>query len=669
MKGSFYDVLINTLQQDSRFISNEGILLKNKIKEYALKMDSSLIDLLFENEIIREKFFKKVGDNYIFDKVEFSWMINNKEFLPNNYTKYGNKIHLATTNDEYLMYKNDVVLTFPYKDCLLEFDSTDENEKRDEIFYNESLASDQIDVLLDPKVFTNINYHTKDGIKKYNNFNLEDNLLIKGNNLLVLASLLPVYEGKIKCIYWDVLYNTNSDYVPYNDSFKHSSWLVMMKNRLEIAKKLLKPDGLIFISIDDNEQAYLSVLMDEVFGRDNSFDKVSIQTSASQGGFGDVNPGLISNTENLLIYIKDKNYKKTCFNEDNMYIKKDYDENYKYIMTDLKKLEYTNITYLAYERLGIKKPYNNSTWRKVKEKYGDEYKKILYKEKAIIALTNKDSVFRTFNPNKPGNELKGALQKSLERKDEIYIDKDSKGNERYILNGEIVLFYSKVFKNINGECVPARRLTTFWDDLAWEGIAREGNVKLNRGKKPEKLIKRIIEIATNKNDIVLDAYLGSGTTCAVAHKLGRKYIGIEQLDNHFSKSLNRMKDVINGETSGISSEINWSGGGTFLSMEVMSNNQKYIDKITHEKTKKNITNLFNEIIKNAYINNMLSMDNILKSIEEFKKLELKNQKKFLINILDKNMLYVNYSDIEDKDYQVSSEDKKFNYSFYGDHNE
>ena len=130
-----------------------------------------------------------------------------------------------------------------------------------------------------------------------------------------------------------------------------------------------------------------------------------------------------------------------------------------------------------------------------------------------------------------------------------------------------------------------------------------------------------------------------------------------------------MESVINGETGGISSEINWTGGGAFLSMEMMVNNQKYIDKITHEKSKKDIVRLFNEIIKNAYINNLLSLDSILESVEEFKKLGLNDQKKFLINILDKNMLYVNFSDIEDNDYKVSCEDKKFNYSFYGDSNE
>lgn len=660
MNKDFFRILFNLLKTNTEFMSNENTLLKNKVYESAMRMDNNLIDLLFNNEVTREFFFKKTNSSYVFDKMEFAWLINNREFIPNNFTKFSQNIGLFTTNNKDFLGKDDVVLNFPYKDCLLEFNSSDENCQEDELFYNETLSRKEIDVLLEPKVFTNIKSYGNANI----NFSDNDNLIINGNNLLALSSLLPRYRERIKCIYWDVLYNTNGDYVPYNDSFKHSSWLVMMKNRLEVAKELLAPDGLIFINIDDNEQSYLSVLMDEIFGRDNSFDKIAIQTSASQGGFGDVNPGLISNTEYLLAYVKDNLYKKSCFNEENMYIKKDYDENYKYIMTDMDNLKYVNINDLAYEKLNIEKPYDNNTWRKVKEKFGESYKEILYKVKSEIAYDFKEKVFRTFNPNKPSNALKSKLNESLEKKGVIIIDKDSNGDNRYILNGEIVLFYKKIFKNIDGEDVPTRRLTTFWDDIAWEGIAKEGNVKLRNGKKPEKLLKRIIEISTKPGDIVLDAYLGSGTTAAVAHKLNRQYIGIEQLDSHFNKAIDRMSGVINGDTTGISSQIAWIGGGSFKSMTLMDNNNQYVNKIKKLSTDEEIINMYNTLKKSAYLNYNVDISKFDENIDEFILLTLDEKKEILLRILDKNMMYINYSEINDENNKISEVDKQFNNDFY-----
>ncbi len=658
--NNVFTKLVNLLETIPEYISEDNTLLKNKIYESAMKMDPKLIATLFNDPIMREYFFVKVADNYVFDKMEFAWLINNKEFLPNSFTKFSQNIGLYDLENKDFLNKNDVVLDFPYKDCVLEFDSKQEDNKRDEIFYNETLSKKQIDVLKDPKVFTNIKLHGEGNM----DYQMSDNLIINGNNFLVLCSLLPRFRGKVKCLYWDVLYNTNGDYVPYNDSFKHSSWLVMLKNRLEVAKELLRPDGLIFISIDDNEQAYLSVLMDEIFGRDNSFDKVAIETSSSQGGFGDINPGLISNTEYLLIYVKDKNYKKSCFNENNIYIKKEYDENYKYIMTDINKLEFTNITDLAYEKLGLSKPYNNNTWRQLQEKYGDNYKEILYNTKAEIAFLNKDLVFRTFNPNKPSNSLKEKLKESLANKGTIIVDKDSNGENRYILNGELVLFYKKIFKNINGETVPARRLTTFWNDISWEGIAKEGNVKLRNGKKPEKLIKRIIEISTKPHDIVLDAYLGSGTTTAVCHKLKRQYIGIEQLETHFTKAITRMENVIKNDSSGISKEIAWDGGGSFKSMNLKDNNNIFIKEIKNIKSEKQINKVYEKIKENAYISYNIDLQKFDNNIEQFNYLSLDQKKQILLSLLDKNMLYVNYSEIDDKSYKISDKDKAFNKKFY-----
>lgn len=180
-----------------------------------------------------------------------------------------------TSDDEFISESKDVVLSCPHKDCVLEGGQTKEDEKRDEIFWNETLAPDEIDRLLSPKVFTNFKKYDSKGEHKITDISLEDNLIIKGNNLLALHSLLPVYSGKIKLIYIDPPYNTGNDSFQYNDSFNHSSWLTFIKNRVEIARVLLRDDGIIFINIGDEEVHYLKVLCDQIFFRENFLNTVA----------------------------------------------------------------------------------------------------------------------------------------------------------------------------------------------------------------------------------------------------------------------------------------------------------------------------------------------------------------------------------------------------------
>lgn len=258
--------LIGTLQNDERLII-EGRLVKNKIVELALAMDEGLISL-FGNESIKKHFFKEIGGVLVFDKVAFQSFVSNKQFLPDSYTAFKNKIGL-TANREYLTESKEVVLAWPYKDCVLEGGQTKEDQKRKEIFWNETLAPDEIDRLLSPKVLGNFKKYDKDGEHKVENISLDDNLIIKGNNLLALHSLKKQYAGKVKLIYIDPPYNTGNDGFGYNDSFNHSSWLVFMQNRIEVAREFLTDEGIIFVSCDDNEQAYLKVLMDNIFSKDN----------------------------------------------------------------------------------------------------------------------------------------------------------------------------------------------------------------------------------------------------------------------------------------------------------------------------------------------------------------------------------------------------------------
>jgi len=245
------DNLKSLLQKDERLVS-EGELLKNKVIELALKLDKDLIKLLLSDKKMKEIFFADVDGTLIFDKDKFMRFVSNKQFLPDSYTAFKNKIGL-TLGDNYLSEKKEVVLSWPYKDCILEGEMTKEDQKRDEVFWNEILAPDEISRLLDPKVFTNAKRINKNGehslfppLKKGDkggfrtdeNGDIKDNLIIKGNNLLALHSLKKRFAGRVKLIYIDPPYNRDADSF-YNDSFKHSSWLTFIRNRLEIAKKLL----------------------------------------------------------------------------------------------------------------------------------------------------------------------------------------------------------------------------------------------------------------------------------------------------------------------------------------------------------------------------------------------------------------------------------------------
>jgi len=261
------------LKKDQRLVSQDGELLKNKTQELAWNDDPKLIKLLLSDETIKNRFFFEVDKALIFKKDEFIKYVSNKDFLPDSYTAFKNKIGLIDEKGEFISEKKEVVLSWPYKDCVLEGGMTKEDQKRDEIFWNEILAPDEITRLLDPKVFTNAKRidakgeHKLDKFKTEENGDIKDNLIIKGNNLLALHSLKKRFAGKVKLIYIDPPYNTDNpkNTFTYNNSFKHSTWLTFMKNRLEVAKLLLKDGGVLQIAIDENEQARLGVLIDELF--------------------------------------------------------------------------------------------------------------------------------------------------------------------------------------------------------------------------------------------------------------------------------------------------------------------------------------------------------------------------------------------------------------------
>ena len=673
--NTLIDTLNNLFKNDSYFLDEEGNVLQEKIKTSALKIDEHLLSLLLSNADCHKAFFKNCNGVEIFDKSQFLWTINNAEFLPSSYTRFKNKIGLVDSYGDYLVSKDDVTLSFPYKDCILECDSTVENERRDEIFLNEILSKNQIDVLLQPKAFGNpIEHKTKKAISLSKD---ESSLLIKGNNLLVLNSLLPRYEGQIKLMYWDILYNTDSDTVPYNDSFKHSSWLTMMKNRLEIARKLLKNSGLIFIQCSDIEMAYLKVLMDEIFKRENYVNTITVKTKLAGVSGSSEGKSLIDATEFILVYAKDKS---------EIYLKptnsgvpllsfiqqyKDEGKSWKYITVLVDKGQKTLIKEDAsngYKYYG----YSGTKTMSIRE-----YAKHLSITEDEVYFKYFDRIFRTTNAQSSVRQTvedeTSSLPYDFVGLEYIPIKGKNAGKTIEILyrgaSRAMVTFLSEmIIPDQDGNPLYRDRISTIWTDIDYNNLKKEGGVELPFGKKPEKLVSRIIELCTDESDLVLDAYLGTGTTGAVAKKMNRSFIGIEQLDKHFEKAITRMQNVLDGDETGVSKEYNWKGGGTFVSCELIDENASWISKIKEASTDEELNGIFDSLISNPSVLNYNIRIDELKTIKDsdFVSFDIELKKKVLISLLDKNTLYVNKSDIDDAEKGVSDEDKRFTRTFYGE---
>lgn len=589
---NLFEHLINLLTTDVRLASKDGSLLKNKLHELALKNDPEIIKILLSDKASKQHFFFEVEKTLIFDKDKFIRFISNKQFLPDSYTAFSQNIGLM--HEDGRMYseinaEKEVVLVWPYKDCVLEGGMTKEDQKRDEIFYNETLAPDDINRLLDAKVFTNFKRIDKKGEHKLEGFKrdekgmIKDNLIIKGNNLLALASLKKEFAGKVKLIYIDPPYNTDNTFA-YNDTFDHSTWLVFMKNRLEIAKQLLTNDGSIYVNIDYNEVHYLKILMDEVFGR-NNFQREIIWRIGWLSGYKTIAKNYIRNHDTILFYTKDPN--NFVFN----------------------------------------KAYN--TKKDFTDRFNADDKKEILEKLEQLKLNKK------------------------EREDFLNYISEVGLPDKYPLEDT---WNSSVYDKLNSIAVVS---------YSGEKVSKMLGVDEIKGQKSEKLLQRIIEVSTNEGDIVLDYHIGTGTTCAVAHKLNRQYIGIEQMDYIENTAVARLKEVIKGENVGISKDVNWQGGGDFVYVELAKWNEEWIEKIEKAKTSKELAKLWNEMKDTAFLSYKVDPKTIDANTKDFADLSIADQKKFLIECLDKNQLYVNLSEIEDKEYGVSKEDMELNKKFYG----
>ena len=616
MKFRMKQELEQLLSQHDAFLV-EGELNKNKLAELARQYNPELLNLLMSNEKISQHFFATLETGVLIFKNVFLQFLNNKEFLPDSFTSYKTKIGLAT-GDKYLSENQEVVLNFPYKDCVLEGGQTKDDAKRQEIFFNETLAPTEINRLLDNKVLTNFKRYDETGEHEVEELSDSDNLIIKGNNLIALHSLKKRFVGKIDSIIIDPPYffnkNKSDDSFSYNSNFKLSTWLTFMKNRLEVAKELLSENGFISIIIGIDGVNHLKLLADEVFdvSSDNKkfVGQITWRKTDNQPNIGDY----ANVIDFILIYRKNSDAK-------------------------LKRLPLSN---------------------KAQKEYSYEDENGKYRRSNILDLTRGKYNYDIQTPE--GTILSGPWMINKDEFNRLVsvdgIHWPSKGKQ---------IPYGKMYLK---DAIENGQITSdFWDGSYGTNQRSADEIKELFGDrvftfaKPEKLIQNLISISSSKGDIVLDYHLGSGTTAAVAHKMNRQYIGIEQMDYIETVSVERLKKVIAGEQGGVSKDVNWSGGGSFVYAEIKNDAQDFKNSIFEATTTEELLELFEIAKKSSFLSYRIDPKKLKAS--EFEKLPLAEQKQILSEIIDNNNLYVNYSDIDDIDYGISAQDKKFNHAFYG----
>lgn len=489
IKPKIFDELRSALYSfgDKYLVGEE--LNRSKLCDSLRNYDESLLEKLFQLDFIKQHFIKEVAGQKLFQIEQLEEAILYNDYWDTSYTKYENRIGLASKG-KFLEDSQDVVLDFPFKDGVLTASMTkeDNEEGYDDGFLNEVIEKDEIDRLFDKKIFVNSKRYDENGESAVTEFDEDkDNLIIKGNNLLALHSIKEKYAEKVKVIYIDPPYNTGSDSFAYNDKFNQSTWLTFMKNRLEIAREMLTEDGSIFVQIDSFQESYLKVLMDSIFGRENFRNKI---TWKRRGGSANPSNQLNNVAEWILWYVKDNtqmDYSPVySLNDDNTqkYIKERFvniDENgRKYMKSPIQSPNYREN--LIYDYKGYKTPKKGySVSRNVMEKWDKEGR-----------LAFPDS-----------------KEKNINRK--IFLD-EYKGQP----------------------------INSLWTDIYVINPMSNERVDFSSGQKPEALIKRIINMVSQEDELVLDFFMGSATTQTVAMKMNRRFIGIEQMDYINEVSLKKL---------------------------------------------------------------------------------------------------------------------------------
>ncbi|WRB79482.1 site-specific DNA-methyltransferase [Helicobacter pylori] len=610
---------------------------KERLETLILQNDEELLTFMLEDKNANDyknAFFKTIAHSLVFNQKALLECLTKE--LENSFTRFENKIGLYSQGhpkDRSIKSSELVVLNFPFKDNVLLGNAKDNSTKSKELFYHEILHKKEIDTLLKKKALCRFEMHGEGDLESA----LQDkntNYLIKGNNLIALHSLKKKFAKQVKCIYIDPPYNTGNDSFNYNDNFNHSSWLVFMKNRLEVAREFLSDDGVIFVQCDDNEQAYLKVLMDEIFLRENFVSCITHIVKPEGRMYGQV----AKTHEYILVYAK--NINNLIFNE----IEKE-GHAFSYVDEkggfDLQGLE--NRNFRAFNGLNIPSL-----------RYGlfiDENQKDSNGFMPVFG-EYRDGLTEVFPDSRNGFDLvwRWGKEKALK--------------ENHSLVG-VFKDRLRVFQKVRSNTTRAKSI--FWDksmitQKGTEEVKQIFKTQVFDFPKPEALISRILEISTNENELVLDFFAGSGTTCAVAHKMKRYYIGIEQMDYIETITKERLKKVIEGEQGGISKKCDFKGGGSFVYAELKEVNLEVKKQILNAKSKSECLKIFNDLNERFLKRADCKIDGI--HSEEFQNLDLNEQKRICCALLDSNEDYLNLGDMDEDAWGIDGITKKYNEIFY-----
>lgn len=617
-------------------------LNKARIIQDIDRYDEEIIMALLNNDLIKNHYAKKIREYTIIETNKLIETFEMNDYWMDSYTKYTKKIGL-TTNGRFLDETTNVVLDFPYKDTVLKAGMSKEDVAREDLvpnepFFNEVIAAEEIDTLLDKKILMNAKRYTANSVEEANNFSEEDNLILKGNNLLALHSLKERYAGKVKLIYIDVPYyfkkKIAEDSFKYNSNFHFSTWLTFLKNRLEVAKTLLNENGSIWINISEDGMHYLKVLTDSIFGSEKFVGTLPRKT---RDGKSDVPFNFSQDFDWLLVY--------TIGNESDTIMGRSVERRY-YETPDFQNRPWRTAD-MTSQRTIIERP--NSNFTMINPKTGKEYP-VNPKRSWAVTKDTFDEYYRAGGIGFPDDYdfMKG--NKPFRR---VFKDEDE-------AKGKPTAVYSDVL------------LKDFISTLLTKAKNKSGNDEIEElfsrddfdYAKPETLIKAIVEVATNENELVLDFFMGSATTQAVAMKMKRRFIGIEQMDYINTVSVPRLQKVMGGEQGGISKDVNWQGGGSFVYAELMEKSKGYLQEVLHASNSDQLNIIYQLMLENVDLDFRADLESVQEMLKDT--ISLDDKKRLLIKVIDKNQLYYNYDEIEDTNVRelISDADYAFNQSFY-----
>lgn len=640
-----YKTLEKQLKKEPNFVTDNGELKKWVILGKAQNFDEELIELLLDNADLKAKFFVNVKGTLVFNQNLFVQFLEQKNYLNDSYTQYKNKVGL-TIDGKYLKQRNEVALVWPFKDCILEGGQSREEDKREEIFFNEILAQDEITQLLEPKVLTNAKRITADTStgsvqaieKPLDQFNrnengtITDNLIIKGNNLLALHSLKEEFAGKVKLIYIDPPYNTGGmgDTFTYNNNFKRSTWLTFMYNRLIAAKDLLRKDGVLIVAIDENEQPHLGVMLKEFF---KDYEIHCITIVHNPRGVQGTN---FSYTHEYAFFVVPKGKKligNRIIEEKNIDWRGLRDNGGESLRTDAKNCFYpiivnkTNLQIIGFGEIVPQEILINKRF-------------IEDKNNILIYPVDNDGIERKWRYARQSVED----VKDLLRCDKI---KDS--------------YDIKIGKDFG-------QYKTVWIDPKYD--ANEYGKKLLNSLVPKnpfsypKSLWNVYDcvyavVGNDKDAIVLDYHAGSGTTAHAVLEMNkedggnRKFILCEQMDYVETVTSKRIQRV-----------IEQNGADEFIYLELKKYNQTFIEQIDEAKDTEILLQIWEQMKDKSFLNYNVDIKKQDEHLEEFKALTLAKQKQHLCELLDKNQLYVNRSSLHDADFECTEEEKKVTQDFF-----